>query len=188
MALAEIGPAGARVVRELGSPESARDVLEALLLDRGLAREFRDQVKHEAAEAASVASADPGARRDLTELATFTVDPATARDFDDAVSARPEGDGVRLWIHIADVAAHVRPGTALEAEAHARANSTYVPGAVEPMLPPELSNDACSLAPGVPRLTVSAEISISGGGDVRAVSFYRSRIRSDARLHYDQLD
>jgi ribonuclease R len=188
MALAEIGPSGARVVRELGSPESARDVLEALLLDRGLAREFRDQVKHEAAEAAHAASAHPGARRDLTELATFTVDPATARDFDDAVSARPEGDGVRLWIHIADVAAHVRPGTALEAEAWARANSTYVPGAVEPMLPPELSNDACSLAPGVPRLTVTAEISISGGGDVGAVSFYRSRIRSDARLHYDQLD
>ncbi len=188
MALAEIGPTGARVVRELGSPERARDVLEALLLDRGLAREFRDQVKHEAAEAASAASAHPGARRDLTELATFTVDPATARDFDDAVSARPEGDGVRLWIHIADVAAHVRPGTALEAEAYARANSTYMPGAVEPMLPPELSNDACSLAPGVPRLTVTAEILISGRGEVGAASFYRSRIRSDARLHYDQLD
>ena len=188
MALADIDRRGARILRPLGSPERARDVLEALLLDRGLARGFRDRVEEEAAEAAAAASDDPGARRDLTELDTFTVDPATARDFDDAVSARAEGDGVRLWIHIADVAAHVRPGSALEAEAYARSNSTYVPGAVEPMLPPALSADACSLAPGVPRLAVTAEIVVSDGGEATSASFYRTRIRSDARLHYDQLD
>ena len=68
------------------------------------------------------------ARRDLTALPTFTVDPATARDFDDAVSAQREGDGARVWIHIADVAAHVRPGSPLDLEARRRANSTYVPG------------------------------------------------------------
>ena len=103
-------------------------------------------------------------RRDLTELPTFTVDPATARDFDDAVSARREGDGVRLWIHIADVAAHVRPGSPLDLEARRRANSTYVPGAVEPMLPHALSEDACSLAPGVERLAVTAEIELAASG------------------------
>ena len=188
MALAEIGRGGARVLRSLGSPERARDVVEALLLDRGLPRRFGDQVLSEAERAAASAKQGPGARRDLTELPTFTVDPATARDFDDAVSARAEDAGVRLWIHIADVAAHVRPGTALEAEAYARANSTYVPGAVEPMLPPALSNDACSLAPGVPRLAVTAEIAMSRTGDATSASFYRSRIRSDARLDYDQLD
>ena len=69
------------------------------------------------------------ARRDLTALSTFTVDPATARDFDDAVSAQREGDGARVWVHIADVAAHVRPGSPLDLEARRRANSTYVPGA-----------------------------------------------------------
>ncbi|HZA90518.1 MAG TPA: RNB domain-containing ribonuclease [Solirubrobacterales bacterium] len=188
MALAEIGRRGARILRTLGSPKRARDVVEALMLDRGLNRGFRDRVRAEATEAATSAGEHPGRRRDLTELATFTVDPATARDFDDAVSARTEGDAVRLWIHIADVAAHVRPGSALEAEAYARANSTYVPGAVEPMLPPALSSDACSLAPGVARLAVTAEIVISGGGRPASASFYRSRIRSDARLHYDQLD
>ena len=140
------------------------------------------------AEAAAAAERDAGPRRDLTALATFTVDPATARDFDDAVSAQREGDGARVWIHIADVAAHVRPGSPLDLEARRRANSTYVPGAVEPMLPHALSSDACSLAPGVERLAVTAEIELGPGGEPRSTRFYRSRIRSDARLDYDQLD
>src|SRR5581483_5919552 len=124
----------------------------------------------------------------LTGLPTFTVDPATARDFDDAVSAEADGDGVRLWIHIADVSAHVRPGTRLEAEALRRGTSTYVPGAVEPMLPRALSDEACSLAPGVERLAVTAEIVLGGDGEPQSAGFFRSRIRSDARLDYDQLD
>jgi len=188
MALAEIDRRGARIVRPLGSPERARDVVEALLVDGGLRRGFRDRVESEAADAAASAPGHPAERRDLTELDTFTVDPATARDFDDAVSASPEGDGARLWIHIADVAAHVRPGTALDAEAYARGNSAYVPGAVDPMLPAVLSSDACSLAPGVPRLAVTAEIVMGAGGKPASTHFYRSLIRSNARLHYDQLD
>jgi ribonuclease R len=188
IALAEIDRRGARILRWLGSPERARDVVEALLVDGGRNRGFRDRVQSEAADAAASAAGHPAERRDLTDLDTFTVDPATARDFDDAVSAGPEGDGTRLWIHIADVAAHVRPGTALDAEAYARGNSTYVPGAVDPMLPAVLSSDACSLAPGVPRLAVTAEIVVSPAGEPASTRFYRSLIRSDARLHYDQLD
>ncbi len=134
------------------------------------------------------AERDAGPRRDLTALSTFTVDPATARDFDDAVSAQREGPGARVWVHIADVAAHVRPGTPLDLEARRRANSTYVPGAVEPMLPHALSSEACSLAPGVERLAVTAEIELGPGAEPRSTRFYRSRIRSDARLDYDQLD
>ena len=95
---------------------------------------------------------------------------------------------MRLWIHIADVAAHVSPGSQLEHEAYRRANSTYVPGTVEPMLPKALSADACSLAPGVERLAVTTEVELSGSGEVRSSRFYRSRICSDARLDYDQLD
>jgi ribonuclease R len=104
------------------------------------------------------------------------------------VSAAREGDGVRLWIHIADVAAHVRPGSALDREGQARANSTYVPGMVEPMLPEALSSGACSLSPGVERLAVTTEIELAADGRVRRTSFYRSRIRSDVRLDYDGLD
>jgi ribonuclease R len=124
----------------------------------------------------------------LVEMPTFTVDPATARDFDDAVSARREGDRARLWIHIADVAAHVPPGSGLDREARERANSTYAPGTVEPMLPAALSEEACSLAPGVERLAVTAEVELDGDGAPRSAGFFRSRIRSDARLDYDQLD
>jgi ribonuclease R len=88
-------------------------------------RGFPASLEREARRAAQAASAESRPRRDLTEMPTFTVDPATARDFDDAVSARREAGGsVRLWIHIADVAAHVAPGSPLYREARRRANST----------------------------------------------------------------
>ncbi|HEU5105050.1 MAG TPA: RNB domain-containing ribonuclease [Solirubrobacterales bacterium] len=151
-------------------------------------RGFRPTIEGEAREAAKWAERESGPRRDLTALATFTVDPATARDFDDAVSAQLEGDGARVWIHIADVAAHVKPGSLLDEEARRRGNSTYVPGAVEPMLPHALSSEACSLAPGVERLAVTTEIELGPGMEPRRARFYRSRIRSDVRLNYDQLD
>ena len=89
-------------------------------------------------------TADPyaaDARVDLTELPTFTIDPDDAKDFDDAISASREDGRVRLWVHIADVTAYLRPGGALEREACRRATSVYVPGAVEPMLPEVLSNE-----------------------------------------------
>jgi ribonuclease R len=188
IALVDFGSRGARPLRALGSAETARDVVEALLWDRGTRRGFPDAVEDDARDAIAAAREMAVERRDLTDLPTFTVDPATARDFDDAVSAAPEGDGVRLWIHIADVSAHVRPGSPLDTEALRRGTSTYVPGAVEPMLPRTLSDDACSLAPGVERLAVTAEIVLAEGGETRSANFYRSRIRSDARLDYDQLD
>ena len=169
-------------------PKTAREAVEALLDEELGRRGFRARLETEAGEAASAAESRSGPRRDLVELPTFTVDPATARDFDDAVSARREGDSIRLWIHIADVAAHVPPGSPLDREARGRANSTYVPGTVEPMLPHALSSEACSLAPDVERLAVTAEIELGPGGEPGQASFYRSRIRSDARLDYDRLD
>jgi len=174
--------------RERSRPKTAREAVEALLRERLGVRGFPASLEVEAGRLAEAAEGEPGRRRDLTDLPTFTVDPATARDFDDAVSARREGEGFRLWIHIADVAAHVPPGSPLDLEARRRANSTYAPGAVEPMLPRALSEDACSLTPGVERLAVTAEIELSAGGSVLSASFYRSRIESDARLDYDELD
>ncbi len=180
--------AGPRERSRRRQPQSAREAVAELLRERLGYRGFPAALEAEARRAAEAAERAPGSRRDLTELATFTVDPATARDFDDAVSAQREGEGARVWIHIADVAAHVRPGSPLDREARRRANSTYVPGAVEPMLPHALSSDACSLAPGVERLAVTTEIELGPGSEVRRTRFYRSLIRSDARLDYDQLD
>ncbi len=177
---------GGRGRRE--EPKTARDAVEALLQEELGGRGFAAALEREAGRAGEGAETRSGLRRDLTELPTFTVDPATARDFDDAVSARREADSVRLWVHIADVAAHVPPGSALDREALRRGNSTYAPGTVEPMLPHALSEDACSLAPGVERLAVTAEIELGSGGEPAGASFYRSRIRSDARLDYDELD
>jgi ribonuclease R len=190
MALVEPGKGRgrARVVRELGDPKLAADVVEAMLEDRGVRTGFPRAVEEEAAAAVSDAPELPVERRDLTDLPTFTVDPASAHDFDDAVSAERFDRGIRLWIHIADVAAHVRPGSRLEAEAYERANSTYAPGRVAPMLPHVLSSDACSLAPDQVRLAVTSEIELSEDGKPLSARFYRSRVRSDARLDYDSLD
>jgi ribonuclease R len=188
IALVDFAPGGARALRSLGSAGRASDVVDALLWDRGIRRGFAPALESEARDAAAAARDHPTDRRDLTGLATFTVDPATARDFDDAVSAAEHDGGTRLWIHIADVSAHVRPGSGLDGEALRRGTSTYVPGAVEPMLPAVLSDESCSLAPGAERLAVTAEITLGEDGLARAASFYRSRIRSDARFSYDQLD
>ena len=171
-----------------GDPALAADVIEAMLLDRDLRVGFGRRIEAEANEAATAAEALDFDRRDLRDLPTFTVDPASAHDFDDAVSASKTDRGVRLWIHMADVAAHVRPGGDLEKEAHRRANSTYVPGRVAPMLPQILSGDVCSLVPQKDRLAVTSEIELSEIGEPLSASFYRSVIKSDSRLNYDQLD
>ncbi|HET8593553.1 MAG TPA: RNB domain-containing ribonuclease, partial [Solirubrobacterales bacterium] len=182
------GRGRARVLRELGDPRRAADVLEAMLEDREVRVGFSSRLAEEAARATAEAGSLSVERRDLRDLATFTVDPASAHDFDDAVSAIRTERGVRLLIHIADVAAHVRPGGGLEKEAHRRGNSTYVPGRVAPMLPHVLSSDACSLAPEVERLAVTSEIELSEAGEPLSASFFRSRVRSDARPNYDELD
>jgi len=183
------GKRGARVARTLGRPDVARDVLEALMLERGLHRSFPRAVEAEAHDVAKSPPIEPAAgRRDLTDLPTFTIDPVTARDYDDAISASREADGVvRVWVHIADVSAYVRPGSAIEREAYRRGTSVYVPGAVEPMLPEALSSGACSLAESEERLGVTVELAMEGA-DVRSVAFHRSRVRSDARLTYAQVD
>ncbi len=175
---------GGAVLRVIGRPDRPRDVIEALMLDRGLERAFASEVEREAA----AAPVEEVARRDLRDLTTFTVDPSSARDFDDAISAERLGDGAwRVWVHIADVCAHVRPGSAVDREAYRRATSVYVPGAVEPMLPAALSTDACSLVPGAERAAVSVEMELRAARVTR-VAFHRSLIRSDERLDYDRVD
>ncbi len=179
------GRSHAQVERRLGRPDVARDVLEGLMLHRGLRRRFDPAVERAARDPEPVPFAG---RRDLRDLTTFTIDPATARDFDDAISAeRLADDAWRIWVHIADVSAYVRPGSPVDREAYRRGTSVYVPGKVEPMLPETLSDGACSLRPAEDRLAVTAELELKGTR-VRSASFYRSTIRSDERLDYDRVD
>ncbi len=181
------GSGRAQIARRLGRPDVARDVIGALLLDRGLRRGFDPAVDREARSAAQTEVGVNG-RRDLRDLPTFTIDPVTARDFDDAVSAVALDDGSwRVWVHIADVSAYVPSRSLVDREAYRRATSVYVPGTVEPMLPAALSDEACSLVAGMPRATVTVEMTIGPGGVSRS-SMYRSLIRSDERLDYDRVD
>src|SRR5215208_6676125 len=180
------GKRGARVLRRLGRPDRARDVVEGLMLDRGLYRSYPRAASAEA-EASLGEPYASDARVDLRELPTFTIDPDDAKDFDDAISARREDGRVRLWVHIADVTAYLRPGGRLEREAFRRGTSVYVPRAVEPMLPEVLSNQACSLRPGEDRLAVTIEMEMDRA-DVISVAFHRSLVRSDRRLTYGEVD
>jgi ribonuclease R len=188
------GTGRATIGRRLGRPDVARDVIGALMIDRGLARRFDPAVEHEARDAAEVPP-DLQGRRDLRGLPTFTIDPVTARDYDDAISASVLADGsFKVWVHIADVSAYVAPRGAIDREAYRRSTSVYVPGAVEPMLPGKLSNDVCSLVEGEDRLTVTVEMTIPAGSAPpgrrpgRGAAMYRSVIRSQKRLDYDQVD
>ena len=126
-------------------------------------------------------------RRDLRGQPHVTIDGEDARDFDDAISAKREGDGYRVWISIADVASYVQEGTALDKEARLRGTSVYFPRHVIPMLPERLSNGLCSLVPGQSRLTLTCEMYVRADGGRGDLSIYPSLIESSARLTYDQV-
>jgi ribonuclease R len=159
----------ARVERTLGPADRIENVLEALLAETGARQEF---------EPYSPPDVNVEGRVDLRELPTFTIDPDTAKDFDDALSI----DAERAYVHIADVSYFIDAGSPLDHGASQRGFSTYVPGIVAPMLPHELADDLCSLRPHLDRLCVTVELPL----DESEPSFYRSVIRSDARLSYWQ--
>src|SRR5438045_450833 len=125
-------------------------------------------------------------REDLREEFIVTIDPDDARDFDDAIHVDKTKSGWWLGVHIADVAAYVEPGSALDREARRRGNSVYLPDRVIPMLPERLSNGVCSLNPGVDRLTHSVFINFDKNGAAKSARFARSVIRSAYRLTYKQ--
>ena len=153
----------------------------------GIATSFTESALAEASSFGAVpdkASLEMAGRKDLATLPFVTIDGEDAKDFDDAIHVAREKDGFRLHVAIADVAHYVRPGSPLDAEAHARGNSCYFPLSVEPMLPEALSNGLCSLKPEEPRLVMVAEIFFDGEGKPGATAFYPARMVSRARLTY----
>ncbi|MEM6389464.1 MAG: VacB/RNase II family 3'-5' exoribonuclease, partial [Pseudomonadota bacterium] len=188
------GPGGrmglpkARIVERLGDPSAPKSTSLVAIHEYGIPDHFPDEVLAQAAAAEPVA---PEGRLDLREMPLITIDPADARDHDDAVYAVADDDpknpgGFKLWVAIADVAHYVRPGSTLDREARKRGNSTYFPDRVVPMLPEALSGDLCSLHEGVDRACLAACLTIDRDGALVKAKFHRAIMRSHASLTYEQ--
>lgn len=160
--------------------------IKALIRQYNLSKEFPQKVQMQAETVeTSVKENEVVKRRDLREKTTITIDGATSKDFDDAVSLEMLKNGnYLLGVHIADVSHYVREGSPLDREALKRGNSVYLIDQVVPMLPERLSNGICSLNPNVDRLTLSIDMEVNGQGTVVAHEIYESVIKSKARMVY----
>ncbi|MGI9370259.1 MAG: ribonuclease R [Ruegeria sp.] len=176
----------ARIVERLGDPTAPKAVSLIAIHQHGIPDDFPDKVIEEADKAKPVGLSG---REDLRDIPLLTIDPSDARDHDDACYAHADDDpknpgGHVIWVAIADVAAYVRPGTALNREARKRGNSSYFPDRVVPMLPDRLSGDLCSLHEGVPRACIAVRMQIDADGNKIGQRFVRGLMRSAASLNY----
>ncbi len=190
----QAGPKGrmglprARIVTRLGDPGAPRAVSLIAIHEHGIPDAFPDAAIAEA-DAATPARLEN--REDLRDLPLITIDPADARDRDDACYAHADDDpknpgGHVIWVAIADVAHYVRPGSALDREAKKRGNSTYFPDRVVPMLPDRLSGDLCSLHEGVARACIAVRMVVDAEGNKIDHRFVRGLMRSVASLTYEE--
>jgi ribonuclease R len=178
-------PAG-RVVALLGRLEDPGVDLKVVVAKHGLPTTFPAEVEAEAVRVArEPTGAEADGRTDFRAWTTFTIDPETARDHDDALAIeRLPGGAWRLAVHIADVAHYVREGSLLDQEAYLRGTSVYFPETVLPMLPHALSSGVCSLVEGRDRLTQTVVIELDRAGKVRSAAFHDGIVRSAAKLSY----
>ncbi len=175
----------ARIVDVLGDPFAPRAFSLIAIHEKGIPQIFPEAA---IAGAEQATHAPLGAREDLTHLPFLTIDPADARDHDDAVWAAPDPDRPghhQAIVAIADVSWFVRPASALDAEARKRGNSVYFPDRVVPMLPEALSADACSLVAGQPRAVIACHLTLSPEGQVLVHRFTRATIRSTTNIAYE---
>ena len=184
-------PVVAKFAEDLGDPDDAASDVPALLKDRGRAETFPADVNHAARQARERLArhgAEARGRVDLRRELIVAIDPADAHDHDDAVSIAPlPGNRWKLGVHIADVAAYVEPGSAIDREALRRGNSTYLVDRVVRMLPKDLTVSVCSLLPGEDHLAHTVEIVTDDRGHVLETKTFRSIIRCQAILAYEQV-
>ncbi len=177
------------VQSRFGAAELAKNCCGAILDAAGIEREFSAGVLHEAEQAAAQPVEKEMARRlDLRGVPIFTIDGADTKDIDDAVSVKRTASGWKLGVHIADVSYYVAPKSLLDETAFSRGTSVYYADSVIPMLPPALSNGACSLNPQEDRLAFSALISLDQEGEIRKFRFEKSVIRSRVKGVYSEIN
>ena len=186
---ARMGSPRARIVERLGDPSAPKAVSLIAIHQHGIPDAFPDDVM---AQADAAKPEGLKGREDLRDLPLITIDPSDARDHDDACYAHADEDpknegGHVVWVAIADVAAYVTPGSALDREARKRGNSTYFPDRVVPMLPDRLSGDLCSLHEGVPRACIAVRMVLDAAGNKIGHTFHRGLMRSPASLHYEEV-
>jgi ribonuclease R len=176
------------VVEVLGKAGSHETEMHAILAEFGLPYKFPEEIEAEAnAIPETISSEEIARRRDMRDILTFTIDPADAKDFDDAISVKYlENGNHEVGVHIADVTHYVRPDTGIEREAYARATSVYLVDRTVPMLPEKLSNNLCSLRPNEDKLTFSAVFELNSEAKIINEWFGRTVIHSDKRFSYEE--
>ena len=183
----EPGPFG-HLTDVLGMPGENDTEMHAILAEFNLPYRFSEEVEHAADKISEEITADDlKGRKDFRQTFTFTIDPADAKDFDDALSFKPlENGNYEIGVHIADVSWYVRPGSAVDKEARERGTSVYLVDRTVPMLPEKLCNKLCSLRPHEDKLTFSAVFEMTPKAEVKSRWIGRTVINSDYRLDYDQ--
>lgn len=182
------GPKRGKILETIGREDDARAASLIAIHSHGVPTGFSEAVEQEAGDQELPSLKG---REDLRDIPLITIDPADARDHDDAVYAQKDEDpknpgGWIVWVAIADVAAYVRPGSNLDREAREKGNSTYFPDRVEPMLPERLSNGLCSLKEGENRATMAVRMIFDKDGKKVGHKFVRGLMRSHAKLSYEQ--
>lgn len=177
------------VLNVLGKQGENNTEMNAILAEYGFPLNFPPTVLKESEEIGfAITEADISSRRDFRPVLTFTIDPADAKDFDDAISYKTlENGNIEVGVHIADVSHYVKPATALELEAFERGTSVYLVDRVIPMLPERLSNDLCSLRPHEDKLCFSAVFELDDKGQIQQEWFGKTIIHSDRRFAYEDV-
>ena len=178
----------AEIIEVLGEPGLHETEMHAILAEFELPSRFTKEVEEDAERIpGKITPEDIRERKDFRDVPTFTIDPADAKDFDDALSLRQlENGNWEVGVHIADVTHYVKPGSLTENEARQRATSVYLVDRVVPMLPERLSNEICSLGPGEDKLTYSAVFELNDRAEVLNEWFGRTMIKSDRRFSYGE--
>ncbi len=177
------------VVSVMDAENSNDSAMKEILLESGFPLQFSDEALEVAARIPdTIAAEEIKKRKDIREIFTITIDPADAKDFDDAISFRKLKNGnYEIGIHIADVSHYVEPDNDLDKEAYQRATSVYLPDRVNPMLPEHISNFLCSLRPKEDKLTFSAIFQITPKGEVKQYWLGKTVIHSDHRFTYEEV-